>query len=1364
MSVPGMIGTIDHYHVGKSFSNYIERFEIMCNLNKVKPEEKKQWFISLSGDDVFDEIKLLFPKKNVEDLDYDEVIKKLKCRFDKTEPALMHRYKFYNKFQGPAESSENFVLAVRLLAESCNFKEFKDEAIRDRLIFGLRNKKLQRKILLEDEIAVEALEKMIINDEEASQRTREIVDPNDTGAVLSVKHRLGQRSDDYVGRRSAQRGRQFRSGSRSQDRSASRSRSRDRHNVPARGRSDWNGHKNAVCNYCKRVGHIRKNCWFLSNSSVKLVKQEDDSASVPPFDKFNRVRISESSDESDINCMKIGDDKSDPCLVEVKVQGRKLLMEVDTGSAVAVISEKLYKKRFHSMDIKLCSKRLVVVNGSRLEVVGQISVAVELNGRSSLEKLIVLKSENDFTPLLGRDWMETFYPEWKLHFKNTVTINHLNAEQLREKAIGNIQNQFKKVFSKDFSEPIVGYKADLTFKSEQPIFKRAYQVPYKLKEKLLGHLDMLEQQGVISPIKASEWASPVIAIPKKDGEIRMVIDCKVSLNKILIPDTYPLPLAQDIFASLAGCKVFCSLDLTGAYTQLELSERSKKFVVINTIKGLYTFNRLPQGATSSAAMFQQIMDQVLKGLEGVCCYLDDVLIAGKNFEECYDKLVQVLKRLASANIRVNFKKCKFFVESLQYLGHLITKDGLLPSPEKLSTIEQAKTPSNETELKAYLGLINYYNKFIPNMSTRLRCLYNLLKKDEKFIWTNTCEEAFQQSKKSLLSANILDFYDPTKPLIVVTDASSYGLGGVLAQLVDGLERPICFTSFSLNAAQKKYPILHLEALALVCVVKKFHKFLFGQKFKVFTDHKPLLGIFGKDGRNSVFVTRLQRYIMELSIYNFEIEYRPGTKMGNADFCSRFPLDEKIPTGVDPVSVNSLNFSNDFPLDFALIANETKSDKFLTEVMKFVTNTWPQNIPKQFRNFFALKEKLQIVEGILLMEDKVVVPENIKNAVLKLLHANHSGMTKMKQLARRTIYWQGLNSDIENFVKRCDTCAKMTIIPKVKSTETWIPTTRPFSRLHADFFYFDKKMFLLIVDSYSKWLEVELMRYGTNAKSVIRKFISVFARFGLPDVVVTDGGPPFNSKEFVSFLECQGIKVLKSPPYNPESNGQAERMVRVIKDVLKKHLLDEKTKSLEIEDRLNLFLINYRNSCLGTEGMFPSEKIFSFKPKTLLDLINPRNSYKNNLYKPTIIKPVQKEEGPSNKLLQFPDEFEKLVVGDKLLYKNIDKKDLPRWLDATFIKKFSKNLFQISLAGRRLTAHRNQLKMVEQPRQQSRVFVPKGRMESSKRRRSISDEEDCCGFPDVPLVPEDIQPEKKRHVQIRSPVVTRSKAGSAIRSD
>lgn len=173
-------------------------------------------------------------------------------------------------------------------------------------------------------------------------------------------------------------------------------------------------------------------------------------------------------------------------------------------------------------------------------------------------------------------------------------------------------------------------------------------------------------------------------------------------------------------------------------------------------------------------------------------------------------------------------------------------------------------------------------------------MYNLLKKDVKFTWDSKCNKAFEDSKSALLKTNLLEFYDPNKPLAVVSDASGYGLGGVIAHIVDGVEKPISFTSFSLDKSQKSYPILHLEALALVCTIKKFHKYLYGKKFLVFTDHKPLVGIFGKEGKNSIFVTRLQRYVLDLSIYDFEIHYRPSAKMGNADFCSRFPLKQLIP--------------------------------------------------------------------------------------------------------------------------------------------------------------------------------------------------------------------------------------------------------------------------------------------------------------------------------------------------------------------------------------------------------------------------------------------------------------------------------------
>lgn len=577
-------------------------------------------------------------------------------------------------------------------------------------------------------------------------------------------------------------------------------------------------------------------------------------------------------------------------------------------------------------------------------------------------------------------------------------------------------------------------------------------MPYRLKEKVLDHLKLLEKDGIITPVKTSLWASPVIVVVKKDNDIRLVIDCKVSINKVLIPNSYPLPTAQDLFASLAGCKVFCSLDLTTAYTQLQLSDKSKEFVVINTIKGLFKYNRLPQGASSSAAIFQQIMDEILKDIDFVFCYLDDVLIAGVNLDDCYKKLLLVLQRLEEFNIKVNFKKCKFFVSELPYLGHVITDKGLLPNPEKISTIQAAPIPKNSTELKAFLGLINYYGKFLPNLATTLFPLYSLLRKDTRFVWSESCDEAFQKSKQKLLDANLLTFYDPKKQIVVCSDASSYGLGGVISHVIDGAEKPIWFTSFSLNQAQKTYPILHLEALAVVSTVKKFHKFLYGQKFTIFTDHKPLIGILGKEGRNSISATRLQRYAMELSIYDYEIIYRPSSKMSNADFCSRFPLSREIPKSWDRYYINSLNFSAELPIDHTTIAKETEKDNLLLRLLDFTRKGWPERVDACYRDVYSHKNDLEEVDGCLIFQNRMVIPASLQNKVLGLLHANHVGIVKMKQQARKNIYWFGINSDIETFVHSCDVCLKMAVVPGQNKTSNWISASRPFSRIHADFFF------------------------------------------------------------------------------------------------------------------------------------------------------------------------------------------------------------------------------------------------------------------------------------------------------------------------
>lgn len=862
-----------------------------------------------------------------------------------------------------------------------------------------------------------------------------------------------------------------------------------------------------------------------------------------------------------------------------------------------------------------------------------------------------------------------------------MVINNLKTES-SEMAVEQIKDKYSQVFKKSFSTPIKGFKAQLIMKNEEPIFKKAYDVPYRLKDKVAEYLDKLEREKVITPIETSEWASPIVIVMKKNNDIRLVIDCKVSINKSIIPNTYPLPTVQDIFANLAGCKIFCALDLEGAYTQLELVEKSKKFVVINTMKGLYTYNRLPQGASSSASIFQQVKDKVLEGLEFVSCYLDDVLIAGKSFEDCMKNLLLVLDRLANANIKVNFDKCNFFVNELVHLGHIISEKGLMPCPDKISTIEKAKAPKNESELKSYLGLLNYYNKFIPHLSSKLYPLYNLLKNNVKFVWDDKCQKAFAESKNLLIKTDFLEFYDPKKPIVVISDASSYGLGGLIAHIVNDEEKPISFTSFSLNQAQKKYPILHLEALALVCTVKNFIS-IYTASISRFTQIINRSSEFSeKTGNNSIYVTRLQRFILDLSIYDFDIIYRPSHKLGNADFCSRFPLAQEVPDEIDTEVIKSINFSKNIPIDYKMIAEATKNDEYLQEIKGFIHEGWPERVNKRFREVFANQQDLESVEECLLYKDRVIVPKMYQKPILKLLHNNHAGIVKMKQLARSMVYWFGINSDIEQFVTSCETCNSMAIPHKSDSSSKWIPTTRPFSRVHVDFFHFEHRTYLLIVDSFSKWIEIELMGQGTDCKRVLKKMVAFFARFGLPDVLVSDNGPPFNSNDFKCFLEKQGIKVMKSPPYNPSSNGQAERLVRTVKEVLKKFLMEPDIKELDMEDQISLFLFNFRNNNMTSDGHFPSERIFSYAPKTILDLINPKKQYKQFLTEPQPTDDIITEHSAGKIPKNSKDAVDDLMAGDDLWYKNHNPHHHARWLKAVFIKKIFPQYFSDTCWKRR----------------------------------------------------------------------------------
>ena len=309
----------------------------------------------------------------------------------------------------------------------------------------------------------------------------------------------------------------------------------------------------------------------------------------------------------------------------------------------------------------------------------------------------------------------------------------------------------------------------------RPVFLKPRSVPYALKEPISRELDRLESQGVLEKVNYSEWAAPIVPVPKADGQI----------------DQYPLPKLDDLFASLACGERFSKIDLTRAYKQMALNPDSRKYVIITTHQGLYQYTRLPFGIASAPALFQRTMDSILQGIPHVQCYIDDILVTGQNDDEhnIIANLEEVLKRLQKRGVKINRKKCSFLQDSVEYLGHHIDKEGLHTIPNKIEAIQKAPKPGNKKQLRSFLRLVQYYSRFIPNLATLLSPLNRLLRQDIKWEWSAECEEAFQQAKQKLVSTPFLAHFDLNLPVRLAADASAYGIGAVIShEFPDGSEQ------------------------------------------------------------------------------------------------------------------------------------------------------------------------------------------------------------------------------------------------------------------------------------------------------------------------------------------------------------------------------------------------------------------------------------------------------------------------------------------------------------------------------------------------------------------------------------------------
>ncbi len=642
----------------------------------------------------------------------------------------------------------------------------------------------------------------------------------------------------------------------------------------------------------------------------------------------------------------------------------------------------------------------------------------------------------------------------------------------------------------------------------------------------------------------------------------------------------------------------------------------------------------------------------------VVVYLDDLLIVGKDEQEHLATLCKVLQRLQDSGLKVKQCKCEWGQTRVEYLGHVIDGRGVYPTKDKVRAIQDAPAPSNVKELRAFLGLVNYYGRFVPHQSTVLAPLYRLLKEQVVWQWGKKEQCAFDECKELLTSDKVLVHYDPQLSLTLACDASAYGIGAVLQHTMpNGEEHPIAYASRTLSPAEKKYSQIEKEALSVIYGVKKFHQYLWGRSFNLMTDHKPLVTLFGEHKHFPMMAAaRIQRWAIILSAYDYHICYRKSENHGNADGLSRVPLPEITDVGTEAISAHInfflTNHLQEAPLNASQIARATRTDQKLSKVYQYVMEGWPSEVSDDLKVFRTKNDELSVEQGCVLWGTRVIVPFKFQKSVLHEIHSGHPGIVKMKALARKYVWWPKIDLDVERSCKECAVCQQEQRMPSQVPLHPWEFPGECWRRLHIDFAGpFLNNMFMVVVDAYSKWLEVFRMSQITS-QATITRLKRLFSAYGLPEQIVTDNATTFTSEEFQRFVKQNGILHTTAAPRHPATNGLAERYVQTFKMGMKKL----NNEQMCIDDKISLFLLRNRTTPNCTTGQSPSDLFLKRHVRTRLDFL-----------KPNIQETVRRKQYLQKNLHDYQARERSFAVNESVSLRNTVGGD-PKWLSGVVVQQ------------------------------------------------------------------------------------------------
>lgn len=839
-------------------------------------------------------------------------------------------------------------------------------------------------------------------------------------------------------------------------------------------------------------------------------------------------------------------------------------------------------------------------------------------------------------------WIESADPleiQYSKSDEKICTLDNLTREQFLSKfhnSLSTIPTHFKSqmegilleysdVFSKHSMD--LGKSAVVTHAihtgNNPPVAFRSRRVPLALEDKVEEVITDLLDNNIIQP-STSPWNFPIVVVKKKNGDLRLCVDYR-GLNNITSRPIFPIPDTSTICDALSGSCFFSSLDLSQGFYQVPMSEADIPKTAFNTRSGQYEFTRMPFGLCGAPATFQRLMNVVLRGENWHKCviYLDDVLIFGRSLDEHNERLRAVLQRFREANLKLSSSKCCFLQQQISYLGHIISKDGIATDPDKTRKISEWPQPACKKELQSFIGLANYYRRFIKQFSDIVAPLQTLISAKE-FSWRQEHTHSFNTIKKALTTTPILSFPVKVGTYILDTDASHDFTGAVLSQVQNGVPKVIAYASNKMTKSQRKYCITRKELLAAYTYIIKFKHYLANQAFILRTDHQALNHILNWKHPNT---SQFCLWKAELEGFEFDVVHRSGVAHGNADalsrigFCQQCEIHHKDPQlrrnvkdlnnttlveqsvehdrVMEVSEIHEINLSDwkqDADPDIAPVLN-----LLLKGHMKLQRPVQLQGCSQKTMTLWARRGQLRIRGELLyLMSNNIyrlVVPRIKIHDILELYHnrSGHIGSEKLLSIIKRDYYWPLMNDDVILHVANCFKCQEH----KIKMGRLRAPlhskcSGEPFQKLSIDItgpFHSTRrnnKYILGIVDEFSKYImliPLQKTDSETVAQAIWQKWICVF---GAPLEIHSDRGTNFESELFKQMCDIFGIQKTHSVPYYPQGNSQIERLFRTIKPMIGATIKERQKEWDDVLPIVEMCLRTSRNkSCLFS----PYEIIF-----------------------------------------------------------------------------------------------------------------------------------------------------------------------------